>query len=164
MAITRNTVEVLHVITPFYAQNRNFSNKPPKIDRSRVPELREEDLEEKFICGWGPGGQSINKTASAVYLRNIPSGLFVKCQTYRAQHQNRKEARLLLQEKLDMLMNGEDSVVAQKRRLLEAKSSRRENKSKKRRQLQAAWKQSLLDEEPKSLSTEAGLTVNNDSQ
>jgi len=35
-----------------------------KAHRTRqVPELREEDLEESFIRGSGPGGQSINKVS-----------------------------------------------------------------------------------------------------
>ncbi|KAF2359482.1 Peptide chain release factor class I/class II, partial [Trinorchestia longiramus] len=122
------------------------SSKPPKIDKSRVPEVKEEDIEEKFIRGWGPGGQSINKTSSAVYLRHIPTGITVKCQKHRAQHQNRKEARLLLQVKWDEVLNGEDSVVAQQKRLLEAKSVKRMSKAKKRRQLQAEWKQSLRND------------------
>lgn len=46
----------------------------PKVDKSRVPTLKEEDLEEKFVRGNGPGGQSVNKTASACSLKHIPTG------------------------------------------------------------------------------------------
>lgn len=45
-----------------------------KVDRSNVPTLNEEDLEESFIRGSGPGGQSVNKTASACMLKHTPTG------------------------------------------------------------------------------------------
>lgn len=44
------------------------------IDRSRVPKLIEEDLEEAFVRGSGPGGQSVNKTANCVVLKHKPTG------------------------------------------------------------------------------------------
>ena len=40
--------------------------------------LNEEDLEEKFIRGSGPGGQKINKTSSCVELKHIKTGIIVK--------------------------------------------------------------------------------------
>ena len=39
----------------------------------------EEDLEETFILGGGPGGQKTNKTSSVVRLFHPPSGLQVRC-------------------------------------------------------------------------------------
>ncbi|KAB5575711.1 RF-1 domain-containing protein [Coniochaeta sp. 2T2.1] len=69
----------------------------------------EEDIEECFIHGSGPGGQKINKTASAVQLKHIPTGLVVKSQATRSREQNRKIARELLAAKLDVMANGEQS-------------------------------------------------------
>ena len=43
--------------------------------------LNEEDLEEKFIRGSGPGGQKINKTSSCVELKHIKSGIVIKVLT-----------------------------------------------------------------------------------
>ncbi|KAF7363305.1 putative peptide chain release factor C12orf65 like protein, mitochondrial [Mycena sanguinolenta] len=40
-----------------------------------VPELREEDLEEVFVRGSGPGGQSVNKTENNVQLLHRPTGI-----------------------------------------------------------------------------------------
>ena len=40
--------------------------------------LNEEDLEEKFIRGSGPGGQKINKTSSCVELKHVKTGIIVK--------------------------------------------------------------------------------------
>lgn len=56
-------------------------------------ELKEYDLEEKFIRGGGPGGQSINKTESCVVLVHKPTGIWVKCQESRSQFRNRQIAR-----------------------------------------------------------------------
>lgn len=119
-----------------------LKSSKPKIDRSLVPELLETDLKESFIKGWGPGGQSVNKTNNAVLLKHMPTGLFVKVHMHRMQHKNALEARLLLQEKLDDLVNGPMSVSAQRARLLERKSARSESKAKKMRDLKAQWKQS----------------------
>lgn len=40
--------------------------------------LNEDDLEEQFVRGSGPGGQATNKTSNCVVLRHIPSGIVVK--------------------------------------------------------------------------------------
>ena len=60
----------------------------------RMAALRvsEEDLVEKFILGSGPGGQKINKTSSCVYLKHVPSGIEVKCQSGRSREANRHQA------------------------------------------------------------------------
>lgn len=40
--------------------------------------ISETDLEERFIRGWGKGGQNVNKCNNAVYLKHIPSGIEIK--------------------------------------------------------------------------------------
>lgn len=60
----------------------------------------EEDLVETFVLGSGPGGQKVNKTASAVRLQHEPSGLTVKCGSSRSREQNRWVARRELAEKI----------------------------------------------------------------
>lgn len=44
------------------------------IDYSLVPTINEMDLEEKFVRGDGPGGQSVAKTSNCVFLKHKPSG------------------------------------------------------------------------------------------
>lgn len=44
----------------------------------QFPELLKADLEEEFVRGSGPGGQSVNQTANCVVLKHKPTGIVVK--------------------------------------------------------------------------------------
>jgi protein subunit release factor B len=68
---------------------------PDNSLRARMQKLgiRETDLEQKFTRSSGPGGQNVNKVASAVTIRHRPSGISVTAQDSRSQGQNRKLAR-----------------------------------------------------------------------
>jgi len=55
--------------------------------------IRDVDLEESFARSGGPGGQNVNKVATAVTLRHRPSGVSVTVQDSRSQAMNRKLAR-----------------------------------------------------------------------
>ncbi len=61
----------------------------------RLAELGVEraDLVERFTRAGGPGGQHVNRTATAVQLRHLPSGLQVRAEGERSQLQNRITAR-----------------------------------------------------------------------
>ncbi|XP_019868488.1 mitochondrial translation release factor in rescue [Aethina tumida] len=111
------------------------------IDYSKVPKLLETDLEEQFVRGSGPGGQKINKTASCVVIKHIPTGIVVKNQESRSQEQNRKNARSILISKLDNLINGENSVEAQLKRIQDKKSNVKQSKKEKLRSLKEKWKE-----------------------
>ncbi|KAM7218239.1 RF-1 domain containing protein [Rhypophila decipiens] len=76
---------------------------------SRPKPPPDSEIEESFLKGSGPGGQKINKTNSAVQLKHIPTGIVVKCQETRSRDQNRKIARNLLAQRLDILHNGDQS-------------------------------------------------------
>lgn len=71
--------------------------------------IEEADLEEKFIRASGPGGQKVNKTSSAVYLRHGPSGEEIKVQISRSQALNRYYARKLLAERMQTAKLGKQS-------------------------------------------------------
>lgn len=62
-------------------------------ERMRAAGVDESELEEKFARSAGPGGQNVNKVATAVTLRHGPTGISVTVQDSRSQAQNRKLAR-----------------------------------------------------------------------
>jgi peptide chain release factor 1 len=62
--------------------------------------LDERDLEYQTCRSSGAGGQKVNKTDSAVQLTHKPTGLMVRVETERSQHQNRATALALLRARL----------------------------------------------------------------
>jgi len=63
-------------------------------------EVREEELEERFVRSSGRGGQHVNKTATCVQVRHLPSGIEARCGRERSQSSNRFLARRELLEKI----------------------------------------------------------------
>ncbi|OPZ07432.1 MAG: Peptide chain release factor 2 [candidate division BRC1 bacterium ADurb.BinA292] len=102
------------------------------LSRMAACGLREADLEEHFIRGGGPGGQKINKTASAVRLRHRPTGLEVKMQRTRSRALNRFHARRRLCELLEAERLGAASPAA-----VEAVRRRKQKDRRQRRAREA---------------------------
>jgi ribosome-associated protein len=118
----------------------------------------EHELEEKFVTAGGPGGQNVNKVASAVQLRfniktshafndeqkwmirralatriNDEGELVLFVQTHRSQARNREEARERLVELL------EKALVQPKKRV-----KTRPSRAQKERRLEGKAKRSVI--------------------
>ncbi len=94
--------------------------------------IREDDLVEKFIHGSGKGGQKVNKTASCVYIKHLPTGIEVKCQATRSRALNRYHARRELCDRLDEIRNGRESARRQAIEKIRRQKRRRSRRSKLR--------------------------------
>lgn len=91
--------------------------------------IRESDLLESFTKGGGHGGQNVNKTSTAVYLKHLPTGIEIKCNVYRTQGLNRYKARAILCEKLELQKGiGKKFNEIQKIRKNKEKRARRREK------------------------------------
>ena len=90
--------------------------------------VREQDLLEKFVRSTGPGGQNVNKTSTAVYLKHLPSGIEIRSQAARSQGLNRYAARKKLCERLEALALG-----ARSRREQEIFKARKQKRRRSRR-------------------------------
>ena len=112
---------------------------PEKIESIRKlmeeASVYEDDLEESFILGGGPGGQKTNKTSSVVRLSHEPSGVAVKVGESRSREDNRWLARRMLAETILEREHKRKSAARQK-----AEKIRRQKRRRSRRQ-----KQKMLD-------------------
>lgn len=98
--------------------------------------LFEEDIDESFILGGGPGGQKTNKTSNVVRLSHEPSGVQVRCGENRSRETNRWLARRMLAE---LILEREHKRKSAARQA--AEKVRRQKRRRSRRQ-----KLKMLDE------------------
>ena len=63
-------------------------------------DLKPEDYRKDVFCASGPGGQHVNKTASAIRLTHFGTGIVVSMQDERSQHKNLAKALRVLKSRL----------------------------------------------------------------
>ena len=63
-------------------------------------QLKPDDYREDIFHASGPGGQHVNKTASAIRLTHLETGIVVSIQDEKSQHKNRAKALRVLKTRL----------------------------------------------------------------
>lgn len=95
-------------VSPFNAQAKRQTSFAtvevvPEFEDVEVT-IPENDVEvTPFVRASGPGGQNVNKVASAIRIVHKPTGIMVVASTYRDQPQNKRQAMQVLQAKLMQL-------------------------------------------------------------
>ena len=95
-------------VSPFNAQGKRQTSfvtvdVTPEFDETDL-DIPENDLDiTAFARSSGPGGQNVNKVASAVRIVHKPTGIMVVASTYRDQPQNKRQAMQVLTAKLEQL-------------------------------------------------------------
>lgn len=95
-------------VSPFNAQGKRQTSfasvdVTPEIEEVDV-KIPDKDLEiVAFVRASGPGGQNVNKVASAIRVTHLPTGIQITASTFRDQPQNKAQALAILQSKLEQM-------------------------------------------------------------
>jgi peptide chain release factor 2 len=95
-------------VSPFNAEGKRQTSfatvdVTPEFEHNDLV-IPDKDLEiVAFVRASGPGGQNVNKVASAIRVTHLPTGIQVVASTYRDQPQNKAQALAVLQAKLEQL-------------------------------------------------------------
>ncbi|MEZ6318963.1 MAG: peptide chain release factor-like protein, partial [Phycisphaerales bacterium] len=108
LACERGTHRLARV-SPFNSQGKRQTSfatvdVTPEFEEAGEVEIPDKDLEiTAFARSSGPGGQNVNKVASAIRLVHKPTGIMVLASTHRDQLQNKRQALAILQAKLQQM-------------------------------------------------------------
>ncbi|MFA6321374.1 MAG: peptide chain release factor-like protein [Candidatus Omnitrophota bacterium] len=108
--------------------------------------IKESDIIELFVLASKKGGQKVNKTSSAVYLKHVPTGIEVKCQQERSQTLNRFLARRILVNKIETLILGKESEEEKR-----IEKIRRQKRKRSRRAKEKMLRDKKIHSEKKAL-------------
>ena len=122
---------------------QRFFFASPQLNKYRIPD---NEIEEKFVRGSGPGGQKINKTNNNVQLKHLPTGIMVHCQEGRSLASNRGIARKLLEKKVEHFTLGTESRIGKAIAKKKRSKSRKYRKAREKHALRA--EEDVTDDEP----------------
>ncbi|MEP5339133.1 MAG: peptide chain release factor H [Algibacter sp.] len=89
-------------VSNFRPQNKrkNWFVALNEIDEKQKFQIHEKDITYQATRSSGPGGQHVNKVSSAIRAIHLPTKTQVLVMDSRSQHQNKKIAKIRLQEKV----------------------------------------------------------------
>jgi len=79
-------------------------------------DIKPEDVVESVSCAGGPGGQNVNKVASAIRLEHVPTGIVVSMRDERSQHKNRAKAWRVLRSRIFELTQSQKKAERDQKR------------------------------------------------